>query len=76
VVGREVYKDESPLKYRVLINSTTWRVVLMYCLEVIKRMNNERVQRYNISNATLRIAREISKDVKQNSELKNMVGGQ
>ena len=42
----------------------------MYCLEVIKRMNNERVQRYNVSNATLRIAKEISKDVKQSIDLK------
>jgi hypothetical protein len=57
----------------------------MYCIEVIKKMNSERVQRFNkkmneervqrfnVSNATLRIASEISKDVKQSIDLKGSV---
>jgi hypothetical protein len=47
--------------------------ISMYGLETIKKMNEERVQQYNVSNATLRIAKGISKDVKQSIDLKELV---
>jgi len=45
----------------------------MFGLETIIKMNKEKVQNYNISNATLRIAKEVSKDVKQSIDLGGVV---